>query len=520
MLFRSPASKISLVAYLLLFTLACDPGTVLDPTPRPTYTLYPTYTRHPTPSLVPTPTPDLQATVEAVVQERLGEIRAVATIAPNPTPTPTPEPTVTPAPTPTPVPTATTIPTPAPTLVPTLRPTPKPTSTPTPTPSISQIVDRIRDAVVRVETPASVGSGTIINSQGHILTNFHVVQGYDPVTVHVEDRYTVYGSVVGYDEELDLAVVKIDGGPWPYFPVSAVRPSVGDEILALGYALDLPGQSSLTRGLVSAFRQEDRLTLIQTDAALNPGNSGGAALTSDGRFIGVPTSREVRGENIGYMIGLFSVQNEIQQLIGGYRYAQPTPTPIPTPTPTPTPAQRVNATSLEVAAVQYAVLESSIAPFESRLDAVSAINIYLYAHDNGVLLGRAWDLFDALGELIRIDSRSGSIPTPTPSFSPSTYYYEGNRLYDLGLYEAAIAQYDTYIGLDPSEPVAYNDRGVAYYMLGQYQRAVEDFVRAISLDPLDALYYKNRGNAYSWLSLWTLAQSDWDVACSLDSQYC
>ena len=186
------------------------------------------------------------------------------------------------------------------------------------------MVDRIRDAVVRIETPAGVGSGTIINSQGHILTNFHVVQDYGKVTVRVEDRYIVYGSVVGYDQELDLAVVKIDSGPWRFLPISANRPSVGDAVLTLGYALDLPGQSTLTRGLVSAFRPEYRLTWIQTDAALNPGNSGGAAITLNGQFIGVPTSVDTGGENVGFLIGLFSVNNEIPRLMTGYRFALPT----------------------------------------------------------------------------------------------------------------------------------------------------------------------------------------------------
>jgi S1-C subfamily serine protease len=171
---------------------------------------------------------------------------------------------------------------------------------------VSQIVDRIRDAVVRIETPAGVGSGTMINSQGYILTNFHVIRGYDTVTVQLEDRYTRYGSVVGYDEEVDLAVVTIDGGPWPFLAVSATRPSVGDELLTLGYALDLPGQSTLTRGLVSAISPDYRLTYIQTDAAISPGNSGGAAITSNGQFIGVPTYVETGGGMLGSLLGFLA----------------------------------------------------------------------------------------------------------------------------------------------------------------------------------------------------------------------
>ena len=83
----------------------------------------------------------------------------------------------------------------------------------------------------------------------------------------------------------------------------------------IGYALGLAGESTVTQGLVSALRHESRRTLIQTDAAINPGNSGGAAITSDGQFIGVPTSKLADAENIGYLIGLFSVSNDINRLM-------------------------------------------------------------------------------------------------------------------------------------------------------------------------------------------------------------
>jgi len=140
------------------------------------------------------------------------------------------------------------------------------------------------------------------------------VKGYDNVTVRVEGRPN-NGVVMGYDDGLDLAIVKIEGGPWPYLPISTDRPQVGDEILTIGFALGLEGGSTVTKGLVSAFRPEARFTWIQTDAAINPGNSGGAALTADGRFIGVPTAKITRGENIGLLVGLFSVTNDIPRLM-------------------------------------------------------------------------------------------------------------------------------------------------------------------------------------------------------------
>ena len=113
-----------------------------------------------------------------------------------------------------------------------------------------------------------------------------------------------------------------------------------------------------------------------------------------------------------------------------------------------------------------------------------------------------------------------STPGPAPGASSSSYFWEGNRLYDLGLYAEAIAQYNIYISLVPLEPAAYNNRGAAYAMLGQYWQAILDYGQAIQLDPGDAMAYNNRGNAYSQLSLPLSAQSDWDMACLLDTTYC
>jgi hypothetical protein len=178
-------------------------------------------------------------------------------------------------------------------------------------------VNLVRSAVVRIETPVGMGSGTIINSQGIILTNYHVVQGYDTVTVTIEDQHRTDGTVVGYDDGLDLAVVKIEPGSWNHVPISLIRPSVGDEIFTIGYArgFDLLGESTVTRGSVSAFRPESRHTMIQTDAAINPGNSGGAAFTMDGRFFAVPTSKLRDSENLGFLVGLFSVASDITRLM-------------------------------------------------------------------------------------------------------------------------------------------------------------------------------------------------------------
>ena len=283
----------------------------------------------PAPQPTATPTPDIPATVEAVVNQRLSEI---ATVTPAPTPTVVP--------TPTPVPTSTVTPTPRPTST----ALPQPTSTPRPTatPTFAQVTAGVRNAIVRIETPGGSGSGTIINPSGDILTNYHVIQGYNSVSVRINDAVTVTGSVVGFNELFDVAVVNVGFRPLTFIPLSSRRPNIGEELTTIGYPrvdlVGLQGGSTLTRGIVSAIRQIVGQTFIQTDAAINPGNSGGAAIDRSGNFVGMPTAKFDEADDFGLLVPGFEVASLIPQLQGGFRYALPTPTPIPVPTPTRPPS--------------------------------------------------------------------------------------------------------------------------------------------------------------------------------------
>ena len=171
------------------------------------------------------------------------------------------------------------------------------------------------------------GSGTIIDSSGHILTNYHVVSGYSSVNVRIEDAYTVSGVVVGFDQLKDIAIVKINVGSrrLTFVTLSSRRPALGEEITTIGYPrvdlVGLLGGSTLTRGSISAIRPLSGQTVIQTDAPINPGNSGGAAFDREERFIGIPTSNFVEADDIGFLVTGFDIANQIQQLKNGYRFS-------------------------------------------------------------------------------------------------------------------------------------------------------------------------------------------------------
>ena len=199
--------------------------------------------------------------------------------------------------------------------------------------------------MVRIQSSSGSGSGVIFETRGrtgYVVTNHHVVEGYSQVTVTVNDSNTYRGSVLGTDSVRDLAVVSICCGSFhtlTFGNAATLRP--GDEVAAMGYPLGLPGEATVTRGIVSAVRYDSnyRSEVIQTDAAINPGNSGGPMLSMSGKILGIntfgyETTRDGRPvEGLGFAISGTTVQQQIPML----QAAAPAPTPEPTRRPATTP---------------------------------------------------------------------------------------------------------------------------------------------------------------------------------------
>jgi len=214
--------------------------------------------------------PNIEATVEAKVEEILARRADVLETTPSPTPSPTPdEPT------------------------PTSRPTPVPTSTPT----LPQIVSTAARSVVAIKTPAGTGSGFFID-KGLILTNAHVVGQFHKATIaadRADIKISVTGDVVGVDEKADLALVSV-GSDFDRPALSLGdfdSTTLAEEVVIIGFPLgEVLGDSvSVTRGIVSSKRTHNGLKYLQTDAAANPGNSGGPLLNSRGEVVGIMTLR-------------------------------------------------------------------------------------------------------------------------------------------------------------------------------------------------------------------------------------
>ncbi len=178
------------------------------------------------------------------------------------------------------------------------------------------------------------GSGFIWDEAGHIVTNFHVINGADKVQVTLYDQSTWLATFVGAAPDKDLAVIKIDAEPIRLKPIPIGTASdlmVGQSVFAIGNPFGL--DQTLTTGIVSALgRSITSLTgrtiedVVQTDAAINPGNSGGPLLDSAGRLIGVNTlivSDSGSSAGIGFAVPVDTVNNVVPQLIEHGRVVRP-----------------------------------------------------------------------------------------------------------------------------------------------------------------------------------------------------
>jgi S1-C subfamily serine protease len=184
--------------------------------------------------------------------------------------------------------------------------------------SVIRVARQASPAVVRVGRSGGLGSGVLIREDGVLLTNAHVVGNATQVRVDLADGRRLTGRVLGRDASADVAVVKIPGTGFPQVPLGdSDRLSVGQATIAIGNPLGL--DRTVTTGVVSAVNRSgfEMDGLIQTDAAINSGNSGGPLLDSRGRLIGINTAvlRGGGANGLGFAIPINLANNVAQQLI-------------------------------------------------------------------------------------------------------------------------------------------------------------------------------------------------------------
>ena len=174
------------------------------------------------------------------------------------------------------------------------------------------------------------GSGFIVSSDGLILTNAHVVDGADRVTVTLKDGRTIEGRVMGKDNLTDMAVVKIEEEGLPTISFGdSDELQIGEYAIAIGNPLGL--DNTVTTGIISATGRnsaqigvgDKRIDFIQTDAAINPGNSGGPLLNAKGEVIGINTAILRNAQGLGFAIPINTARNIAEQLIANGKVEHP-----------------------------------------------------------------------------------------------------------------------------------------------------------------------------------------------------
>ena len=209
--------------------------------------------------------------------------------------------------------------------------------------SVNEIYERAKDGVVLVSTSTQTpfgqggggtGSGFLIDDEGHVLTNQHVVDNAQSVTVRFPDGDEIDARVVGADASSDVAVLELETVPSGVTPLelgASESLEIGDLVVAIGSPFGLEG--TVTSGIVSALHREltapDGFTIdgaIQTDAAINPGNSGGPLLDGQGRVIGINSqiaSSSGGNEGIGYAVPIETAREVSEALIAGRAIERP-----------------------------------------------------------------------------------------------------------------------------------------------------------------------------------------------------
>lgn len=196
----------------------------------------------------------------------------------------------------------------------------------TPDGVVATIAADVSPSVVRIDVASAAGqgagSGVIYSTEGHIITNAHVVGDSTEVAVTLADGQRLPGEVLGADPMSDIAVVQIAGEDLPVPAYAQDGPQVGETAIAIGSPFGLDG--SVTAGVVSALnrtfatQQGPQVDMIQTDAAINPGNSGGALVDGRGRIIGINTAIFSRGGDsagIGFAVPVATATAIADQLI-------------------------------------------------------------------------------------------------------------------------------------------------------------------------------------------------------------
>lgn len=209
-----------------------------------------------------------------------------------------------------------------------------------------EIIKKVKPAVVYIETTDGAGSGMIIESSGYILTNAHVVENTNIADITTSDKKTYKASVVGRDENIDLAVLKITGSAFPTVEFGNSDDNIlkqGDEVFVFGYPFGLSeGDVKFKEGTISGRQTYDGVVYLETSADVHPGNSGGPLVNKLGQVVGINTASYGRsiggislGETIKWALPINTAKIHVEELKSGKNVIETPSTSVINLTPFP-----------------------------------------------------------------------------------------------------------------------------------------------------------------------------------------
>jgi len=179
----------------------------------------------------------------------------------------------------------------------------------------SGIIEDAIKSVVTIRTDVGQGTGFIIEDEGYIVTNAHVLSGGHYVNALTSEQQTINAELIGYDLDFDLALLKIPGDYLELELADSDDIQIGEKVIAIGNPLGL--QFSVSQGIVSGIHRtgiNEISAYIQTDAALNPGNSGGPLINTEGEVIGINNFKVSNSESLGFALESNYIRDVINEI--------------------------------------------------------------------------------------------------------------------------------------------------------------------------------------------------------------
>jgi len=183
----------------------------------------------------------------------------------------------------------------------------------------SGIISDSTKAVVTLKTEVGTGTGFLISKDGLIVSNAHILTGGNTLTILDYNSQPLPGQFIGYDLDMDIVVIKVLGENYDYLELTdSDEVQIGEKVIAIGNPLGL--HYSVSEGIVSGIDRDGEINkgvYIQTDAALNPGNSGGPLINRAGKVIGINNFKLGGSENIGFALESNALRDTVNEIIAG-----------------------------------------------------------------------------------------------------------------------------------------------------------------------------------------------------------